>query len=440
VHATSVIDIIRKTRDGVQLSPAEIEQIISGYVAGDVPESQIAAWLMAVVLRGLSSTETALLTSAMLHSGNQLDLSSFRSKKVDKHSTGAVGFKTSLVVAPIVAAAGLIVPMISGRSLGFTIGTLDKLESIAGLRVDLSVQEIEVALSKCGCVIVGANDEIVPADRKLFALRDLTGTVESAPLICASILSKKMAESIDGLVLEVVGGSGALMKSEKDAVSLAELMVQVGTELGVYTIAVVVAANEPLGKSIGSALEVKEAISTLKGEGPDDVRHLCIELAAWMFVAARVVETVAAGRELAETVLDGGKALATFREMVAAQGGDVRIVDEPDCLPRSTHQTSFSSAADGYVTSIASDRIGQAARILHVNATGATAGTKPDPAAGIVLNKKVGDHVAVGEPLYTIHWNSQDSLSYAQRVLSESYSVGNTPPAPSPALVLSVVR
>src|SRR6202163_966911 len=291
------VDLIRKKRDSGEHSREEIEFLISGYTHGEIPDYQIAAWLMSAWIRGLSRTETTALTQAMLHSGEVLDLSSLPTKKVDKHSTGGVGDKTSLVLAPLVAAAGIAVPMISGRGLGHTGGTLDKLEAIPGFNVNLSVSEFRHVLEKCGCAMIGQTAEIAPADRKLYALRDVTGTVESPYLICASIMSKKLAEGIDALVLDVKTGSGAFMKSEKDAAFLAELMVETGERMGKQVVALITDMDQPLGRMIGNALEVVEAVEILRGEGPKDLRELCFELAAWMLHLGGVSHTVAEGKQ-----------------------------------------------------------------------------------------------------------------------------------------------
>src|SRR5579862_4452288 len=281
--AFRVVDLIRRKRDGGALSPAEITYLVDAYTNGSIPDYQIASWLMAVVLRGMSGEELAALTNAMLHSGEVLDLSFLPAKKVDKHSTGGVGDKTSLVLAPLVAAGGLYVPMISGRGLGHTGGTLDKLESITGFRVGLSVPEFRRILEACGCCMIGQTEQIAPADRKLYALRDVTGDRKSPYLICASIMSKKLAEGTDGLVLDVKTGSGAFMKKEEDAVFLAELMVETGERIGKEMVALITDMNQPLGHMVGNALEVKECIEILHGRGPQDLRDLCIESAAWMF-------------------------------------------------------------------------------------------------------------------------------------------------------------
>src|SRR5246127_5221051 len=342
------IDVIRKKRDGVDLTREEIESLINAYTRGDIPDYQVSAWLMAVVLRGMTRPETAALTDAMLRSGEVLDLSSLPYRKVDKHSTGGVGDKTSLVLAPLVAAAGIAVPMISGRGLGHTGGTLDKLEAIPGFNVNLSVAGVRRVLETCGCAMIGQTAEIAPADRKLYALRDVTGTVESPYLICASIMSKKLAEGIDALVLDVKTGSGAFMKTEKEAAFLAELMVETGERMGKKVVALITDMDQPLGNKIGNALEVIEVVEVLRGGGPRDLRDLCLELAAWMLHLGGAARTVEAGKQLSAELISSGKALGKFRQTVEMQGGDARVVDDTKRLPQATHTLQVLSAKAGY--------------------------------------------------------------------------------------------
>src|SRR5256885_10506270 len=313
--AIRTADVIRKKRDGVELSRTEIEYLVRGYTSGEIPDYQAAAWLMSAVIRGLTRAETAALTDAMLRSGEVLDLSEFSAKKIDKHSTGGVGDKTSLVLAPLAAAAGLAVPMISGRGLGHTGGTLDKLEAIPGFNVNLPVADFRRVLAICGCCMIGQTAEIAPADRKLYALRDVTGTVESPYLICASIMSKKLAEGIDALVLDVKTGSGAFMKNEKDAAFLADLMVETGERMGKQVVALITDMDQPLGRMIGNALEVVEVVEVLRGEGPEDLRELCLETAAWMLHLGGVSDSVAEGKKHSEKLIASGRALDKFRQM-----------------------------------------------------------------------------------------------------------------------------
>src|SRR6476620_1866076 len=308
-----VTDLIRRKRDGAELQREEIEFLVNGYTRDEIPDYQMSAWLMAVLLRGMTRAELAALTETMLNSGHVLDFSELPAAKTDKHSTGGVGDKTSLIIAPIVAAAGLYVPMISGRRLGHTGGTLDKLESIPGFNVNLSVNDFRRVLAQCGAGLIGQTAEIAPADKKLYALRDVTGTVESPYLICASIMSKKLAEGVDALVLDVKTGSGAFMKKMEDSVFLAELMVETGKRMGKKMVALITDMDQPLGLNIGNALEVAECIEVLNGSGPDDLRELSVVLAAWMFLLGKRVRSVDEGRELSEQLLSSGKALEKFR-------------------------------------------------------------------------------------------------------------------------------
>ena len=419
------IDAIRKKRDGGELSRGEIEYLVNAYTREDIPDYQVSAWLMAVVLRGMTRAETAALTDAMLHSGEVLDLSSLAAKKVDKHSTGGVGDKTSLVLAPLAAAAGLAVPMISGRGLGHTGGTLDKLEAIPGFNVKLSVAEFRRVLEVCGCAMMGQTAEIAPADRKLYALRDVTGTVESPYLICASIMSKKLAEGIDALVLDVKTGSGAFMKNEKDAAFLAELMVETGERMGKQVVALITDMDQPLGCMIGNALEVVEVLEILRGAGPEDLRRLCLELAGWMLHLGGVCGTVAEGRMQSEKLITSGEALNKFREMVKLQGGDPRAIDDPKKLPQARHTMMISSTEDGYLASLQCEQVGTACVILGGGREHKE--DSVDPAVGIVLHKKVGDVVSVGEPLATIHYNAEERAARAKQLLEESYRIAESP-------------
>ncbi|MGP0018930.1 MAG: thymidine phosphorylase [Candidatus Sulfotelmatobacter sp.] len=427
------IDVIRKKRNGVELSQAEIEGLVNAYTEGSIPDYQVSAWLMAVVLKGMTRAETAALTDAMLHSGDVLDLSSLARRKVDKHSTGGVGDKTSLVLAPLAAAAGVAVPMISGRGLGHTGGTLDKLEAIPGFNVNLPVAEFRRVLEVCGCAMIGQTAEIAPADRKLYALRDVTGTVESPYLICASIMSKKLAEGVDALVLDVKTGSGAFMKSEKDAAFLAELMVETGERMGKQVVALITDMDQPLGNMIGNALEVVEVVEVLRGAGPEDLRELCLELAGWMLHLGGVSKTVAEGKQESAKLISSGKALERFRQMVALQGGDARVIDDVKRLPQAQHAMQVVSAKSGYLMSMHCEQIGTACVIL-----GGGRERKEDavdPAVGIVLHKKVGDRVATGEAIATIYYNAEAQAARARQLIEASCDVAEgSPPTKRPLI------
>lgn len=421
------IDVIRKKRDSVELTRGEIEALVNAYTRGDIPDYQVTAWLMAVVLRGMTRQETAALTDAMLRSGEVLDLSSLPAKKVDKHSTGGVGDKTSLVLAPLVAAAGIAVPMISGRGLGHTGGTLDKLEAIPGFNVNLPVPEFRRVLQVCGCAMIGQTAEIAPADRKLYALRDVTGTVESPYLICASIMSKKLAEGIDSLVLDVKTGSGAFMKSEKDAAFLAELMVETGERMGKQVVALITDMDQPLGNMIGNALEVVEVIEVLRGSGPEDLRELCLHLSGWMLFLGGVSKTVAEGTQVSAQLIASGKALERFRQMVELQGGDVRVIDDTRRLLQAREAMKVVSASSGYVSSMQCEQIGTACVILGGGRERKE--DSVDPTVGIVLHKKVGDRVEAQEALATIHYNSEARAERARQLIVNSIQIADTAPA-----------
>jgi pyrimidine-nucleoside phosphorylase len=426
------VEVITKTRDGRELSPAEIESWIAAYTIGEIPDYQLAAWLMAVVLRGLTPGETAALTDTMLHSGEVLDFSEFSARKVDKHSTGGVGDKTSLVLAPVAAAAGLVVPMISGRGLGHTGGTLDKLESIPGFRVHLSIGEFRRILKQCGCSMIGQTAEIAPADRKLYALRDVTATVESPYLICASIMSKKLAEGIDALVLDVKTGSGAFMKEERAAASLAELMVETGRRAGKDVVALITSMDQPLGNNVGNSLEVVECIEVLRGGGPDDLRELCLELAGWMLTLGGCAQTLNQARNRAEALIESGAALRQFRQMVELQGGDLRAIDDPGLLPRAKYTMPVSSSKSGFIAEIDCHAIGLANVILG----GGRAKKEDliDPSVGTVVHRKLGDRVAEGERLCTIHYNSETRAARAEALLKRSFKICDAAPEKKPLL------
>jgi pyrimidine-nucleoside phosphorylase/thymidine phosphorylase len=437
-EAFRAIDVIRKKRDGGELSRNEIESLVNSYTRGDIPDYQMSAWLMAVVLRGMTRAETAALTDAMLRSGEVLDLSALPAKKVDKHSTGGVGDKTSLVLAPLAAAAGVMVPMISGRGLGHTGGTLDKLEAIPGFDVNLPVAQFRRVLETCGCAMIGQTAEIAPADRKLYALRDVTGTVESPYLICASIMSKKLAEGIDALVLDVKTGSGAFMKSEKDAVFLAELMVETGERMGKQMVALITDMDQPLGSMIDNALEVVEVVEVLRGEGPEDLRQLCLELAGWMLHLGGVADTVAEGKKQSEKLIASGEALDKFRQMVALQGGDLRAIDDPKKLPQAQHTMILSSPKKGYLAALQCEQVGTACVILGGGRERKE--DSVDPAVGIVLHKKVGDPVSSGEALATIYYNAEARAVRARQLLDESYQIADSPVHEKRPLIHRVIR
>src|SRR5580693_5174764 len=416
------VDLIRKKRDSGEHSREEIEFLVSGYTRGDIPDYQMAAWLMATWLRGLSLAETAALTEAMLHSGEVLDLSALPGKKVDKHSTGGVGDKTSLILAPIVAAGGLTVPMISGRGLGHTGGTLDKFFSV---------------LRECGMGLVGQTAEIAPADKKIYALRDATSTVENIGLICASIMSKKLAEGIDVLVLDVKTGSGAFMKTEKASTELAELMVDTGERMGKKVIALVTDMDQPLGRFAGHSAEIIECIDVLKGKGPADLRELSCELAAWMFYLGERTESVDQGRELANELIENGKAKEKFRQGIALQGGDSRVIDEPERLPSARSRVDVVAASPGFVESVECEQLGLALAILGGGRE--TKESTIDYGVALEFHRRIGDRVTQGAPLVTIHYNDDARLELAKLMIAASYRVKPDEPKFKPMLIRCTV-
>jgi len=426
----NVGELIRKKRDGGTLSRDEIFFFVQEHTRGVVPEYQTAALLMAVYFQGMTAEETAHLTEAMMRSGEVLDLSELPGVKVDKHSTGGVGDKTSLVVAPVVAAAGVVVPMISGRGLGHTGGTLDKLEAIPGFNVGVSLAEFRRLLREVGCGLIGQTEEIAPADREFYALRDVTGTIPSVPLITSSILSKKLAEGIDALVLDVKVGSGAFMKDLESATALAVSLKGIATRMGKKTVALLTNMDQPLGRTVGNALETAEAIAALHGRGPDDFIDLCRELAAWMLVLGDKAERIEEGRGLYDTLIETGAAAKKFKEIVVAQGGDPAVVYDPGRLPQAQHTEEFIAREGGFITSIQTERIGWAGMALGAGRE--KVDDTVDPAVGFTVRKKAGERVEAGESLVTIHYNRAEKLPECRRWLEGAFRVEACAPA-SPA-------
>jgi len=431
------VDLIRKKRDSGEHSREEIDFLISGYTSGEIPDYQMAAWLMAAWLRGLNRPEIAALTEAMLYSGEVVNLSDLPGKKVDKHSTGGVGDKTSLILAPIVAAGGLTVPMISGRGLGHTGGTLDKLESIPGFNVNLSLEEFRRVLRECGMALIGQTAEIAPADKKIYALRDATSTVENIGLICASIMSKKLAEGIDALVLDVKTGSGAFMKREEDSVRLAELMVETGQRMGKKVVALITDMDQPLGHMAGHSNEVIECIDVLSGGGPADLRELSIELSGWMFFLGELTATLDEGRRIAQAMISSGRAKAKFKQAIRLQGGDERVVDNPQLLPQARSHADVPSPSAGFISATNCEQLGTALATL-----GGGREKKEDSidhAVGLEFHKRIGDRVEKGEPLVTIHYNSGAKLAEAQSLIAAGYQIGESAPGQKRPLIRRIL-
>ncbi len=430
------VDIIRKKRDGQALELGEIDAFVAGVAQEKWPDYQSAALLMAIVLRGMNDDETARLTTAMVRSGTQLDLSDIPGPKVDKHSTGGVGDKTSLILAPLAAACGVIVPMMSGRGLGHSGGTLDKLESIPGFRVDLSLAEFRDALRKVGCAMIGQTSEIAPADKKLYALRDVTATVESIPLITASIMSKKIAEGISGLIMDVKCGRGAFMKTREDARSLARSIVATGNRAGVRTEALITAMDAPLGRAVGNALEVAECISVLKGEGPADLTDLSVTLAAGMLVLGGVASSIQDAQTAIRNALASGRGLDKLREIIETQGGDARVVDDVSRLPTAPMQTSVLAQRAGYVADIHAELVGRATMLLGAGRNRVE--DKIDPAVGVVILARRGDAVKKGDALAQVEYRHEKHVQAALDLLRAAWRIDEAPPPPSPLILETI--
>lgn len=425
-------DLILKKRNGSELTQDEIRHLIEGYVKGEVPDYQMAAFCMAVFFRGLDSRETSALTLSMAESGEKLDLSSVPGIKVDKHSTGGVGDKTTLIAVPIAASLGVPVAKMSGRGLGHTGGTVDKLESIPGFRTDLSVKEFIAAVKETGAALVGQTGNLVPADKKLYALRDVTATVDSIPLIASSIMSKKIAAGNDALVLDVKAGSGAFMKTIQEAGSLARLMLDIGNNVGIRTSAIISSADQPLGKAVGNALEVKEAIETLKGEGPEDLETLCLEVAAQMLLLGGGYTEREFALKDAKKSLMKGRALEKFRDIIERQEGDPAVVDNTDLLPSAKLQIDISADKKGYIQKIETDKIGLAAML-----TGAGRSRKEDDvdySAGVIIHRKVGDFVTEDEPIASLYCNDSLLAERAMKTIKKAYLIGREKPNPEPLI------
>ena len=415
------VDLIRKKRDSGEHPREEINFLISGYTRGEIPDYQMSAWLMAAWIRGLSRPEIAALTEAMLHSGELVTFPEIAGKKVDKHSTGGVGDKTSLVLAPIVAAGGVSVPMISGRGLGHTGGTLDKLESIPGFNTTLTLADFRRVLGECGMALIGQTAEIAPADKKIYALRDVTSTVENVGLICASIMSKKLAEGIDALVLDVKTGSGAFLQQEQDSVHLAELMVETAQRMGKKAVALITDMDQPLGRFAGHSHEVIESLEVLKGRGAADLRDLSSELAAWMFYFGERTKSVDEGRVLAQKLVASGQALEKFKQGIALQGGDSHVVDDYSLLPQAKSRAQVQSSASGFLAATNCMEFGVALAMLG---GGREKKEDPiDPGVGLEFHTRIGDRVTAGETLVTIHYNSDAKLGEAKQRIAESFHI-----------------
>lgn len=425
-------DLILKKRSGEVLSPGEIQWFIEGYVAGDIPDYQVSALMMAIYFRGMNPKETIELVKAMIASGDTIDLSGIAGRKVDKHSTGGVGDKTSIVLAPMVAAAGVPIGKLSGRGLGHTGGTLDKLEAFAGFQIEMSLPKFVKNVNDIGVAIAGQTANLVPADKKLYALRDVTATVENLSLIAGSIMSKKLASGCDAIVLDVKTGSGAFMKTAEQAFELAGEMVNIGTELGRETVALITDMEQPLGRAVGNAIEVREAIDTLRGEGPADLLEICLALGANMLLLGGGADSIDSAREKLVQTIEDGSALAKLRELVAAQGGDARAVDDPGLLPGAKHLMDLKSPSAGYVDRLVAEEVGIASMMLGAGRE--TKDSTIDMGAGILLHRKVGEPVREGEALATLYTNYPARMEEAHARLLAAYSLSPAPPEGRPLI------
>jgi len=431
-------DLIIKKRNGLKLTENDIIFMIEEYNGGKIPDYQMSAMLMAIYFKGMNNSEIRYLTKAMIDSGKIIDLSSIPGIKVDKHSTGGVGDTTTLALAPMVAAAGVKVAKMSGRGLGHTGGTIDKLESIEGFKTELSLNKFIKIVKKVGVSIISSTSDLVPADKKLYALRDVTGTVDSIPLMVSSIMSKKLAAGADAIVLDITTGSGAFMREYKDALKLGKIMVDIGLEFKKEIIGVVSNMDEPLGFAIGNSLEVKEAIEILKDKGPEDLRRLCLVLGSYMLKLGRVTKTYQEGINKLEKILKSGVALNKFKEMIIAQGGNSGIIDNPELLPLAKHCTKIKANKSGYIQKIDSRLVGESAMLLGAGREEKE--SKIDLSVGIVLKKKVGNRININEDLAEVHYNDSEKLKEAKKKLLSSFIIGIKKPVKLPLILATISR
>jgi pyrimidine-nucleoside phosphorylase len=424
--------LIERKRDGGRLEPAEIRELVLEYAEGRVPDYQMAAFLMAVYFRGFDRSEMSALMEAMLESGKRLDLSRLPMPRIDKHSTGGVGDKTSLILAPLIASLGVAVPMMSGRGLGHTGGTLDKLESIPGFSAALTLTQAEQQIARIGCAMLSQTDEIVPADRRMYALRDATATVEVIPLIAASIMSKKISEDLTGLVLDIKRGSGSFLPKLEDEIELAKAMIDLGASHGCPVVALLTAMDRPLGHACGNALEVEEAIEVLKGAGPGDLIEVTMALGAAMLVLAGAASSQEAARAMMADAINSGRALIKLEEIIAAQGGDSGVVRDPGRLPRAAHTATFVAKREGVIQSVDPRAIGYG--VIALGGGRRNMEDRIDPSVGFVITAKPGLHVAKDQSLATIHARSKDDLTLGRSILEGAIVIGDSPVTPLPLL------
>ncbi len=432
-----MVELIKKKRNGQELTEEEIRTIVNGFVSGDIPDYQVSSWLMAVFFKGLNDKETAVLTDAIMRSGDLIDLSEIEGIKVDKHSTGGVGDKTTLVLAPLVAAAGVYVPKMSGRGLGHTGGTLDKLDAIPGFTTDMTTDVFIDLVKKHHLAICSQNEKLVPADKKLYALRDVTGTVDNISLIASSVMSKKLACGANAILIDLKVGDGAFIKTIEDAEKLAGIMINTAKQMNRKLIAVISGMEEPLGFNIGNALEVREAIDTLRGHGPEDLTELCLSLGSYMLLMAEKVDTFEAGKVLLKQLIDNGKAFEKFVELVDAQGGDIEYVMDAQKLSLSTYSHEYKAMSSGYIHHLGAMDIGLAS--VRLGAGRETKDSILDLGAGIILKKKMGSLVQVGETLAVLYANDTTLFTKAEHYLDEAFVIKSTKPEPYP-LIYKVIH
>ncbi len=431
-----MVDLIIKKRRGFELNKEEYALIIDGFISGKIPDYQVSSFLMAVCLNGMTSEETAILTDIMMHSGETIDLSEIEGIKVDKHSTGGVGDKTTLILAPLVAAAGVPVAKMSGRGLGHTGGTIDKMESIKGLSVEMTRAAFIENIKKHNIAVCGQNANLVPADKKLYALRDVTGTVDNISLISSSIMSKKLACGADAIVIDIKVGHGAFMKTIEDAEALAEMMISIGSKMDKKVTAVITSMNEPLGYTVGNALEVKEAIETLQGNGPNDLTELCLELGSQMLVLGELAKSQDQGIEILKELIASGKAYEKFKDLVVAQGGNLGVIEHPDLLPRSQYSYAYRSNTEGYISDLNALDIGVAS--VKLGAGRETKTSHIDHGAGIILKKKIGDHIEKDEVLAILYSNSEANFEKAKALMGSAYKISEEKPALKPLILKTI--
>lgn len=433
-----MVGLLKKKRNGKELNREDYEYFVNGFLTGDIPDYQVSAFLMAVYFQGMTIKETAIFTDVMMRSGDVIDLSEIEGVKVDKHSTGGVGDKTTLILGPLVAAAGAKVAKMSGRGLGHTGGTLDKMEAIPGLSVDMNKEQFLQQVRDIDIAICGQNDSLVPADKKLYGLRDVTATVNNLALISSSIMSKKFACGADAIVIDIKVGAGAYMKTTEDAEELADLMMDISKDMGREVVVVISGMHEPLGNMIGNSLEIKEVIETLKGNGPEDLNKLVVSLGSHMLVLSKVVTDISEGARLLKQLLSDGSGLEKFRELIRAQGGDPSVIENPDLLPKATYSKEYHSSASGFISSLDALKVGLAC--VKLGAGRETKSSQIDFGAGIELKYKIGDNVKKGDVIAIMYSSEENLFENAEQLLNDALSISDTKPHVSPLIIKEIVH